>query len=120
MTIKNILIVDDSRTELLFLADMLMRRGYSVKTANNAEDALRLIAGERPDLLLLDVVMPGLNGFQLTRQLSKDPVNSEIPIILCTSKNQEADRVWGLRQGAKDYILKPVNESILLSKIKAL
>jgi twitching motility two-component system response regulator PilH len=120
MTIKNILIVDDSRTELLYLADMLMRRGYSVKTANNAEDALRLIAGERPDLLLLDVVMPGLNGFQLTRQLTKDPASAEIPIILCTSKNQEADRVWGLRQGAKDYILKPVNENILLSKIKAL
>ena len=95
MAIKSILIVDDSRTELMYLAEMLMRRGYSVKTANNAEDALRLIAGERPDLLLLDVVMPGLNGFQLTRQLTKNPERSEITIILCTSKNQEADRIRG-------------------------
>lgn len=120
MPVKKILIVDDSRTELMYMSEILDRGGYAVKTASNAEDALRLIQGDRPDLLLLDVVMPGLNGFQFTRQLNKSPEFSDIPIILCTSKNQETDRVWGMRQGAIDYLVKPVDEKLLLSKIKAL
>lgn len=120
MTIKKILIVDDSRTELMYLSEILDRSGYEVKTASNADDALRLLEGDRPDLLLLDVVMPGLNGFQLTRQLSKMPAYADIPVILCTSKSQETDRVWGMRQGAKDYLVKPVKENLLLARIKAL
>lgn len=120
MSIKKILIVDDSRTELMYLSEILDRSGYSVKTASNADDALRLLEGDRPDLLLLDVVMPGLNGFQLTRQLAKSPVYADIPVILCTSKSQDVDRVWGLRQGAKDYLIKPVKEQLLLARIKAL
>ena len=120
MVIKNILIVDDSKTELMFLTDLLVKRGFSVKTAENAEDALRQLAEDKPELILMDVVMPGQNGFQLTRAITRDPLYSDIPIIMCTSKNQETDRVWGLRQGAQDYITKPVDATELMAKIKTL
>lgn len=120
MTIKNILVVDDSKTELMYLTDVLGKNGFSVKTAENAEDAFRRLAEEKPDLILMDVVMPGQNGFQLTRAITRDPLYTDIPIIMCTSKNQETDRVWGLRQGARDYITKPVNAEELMSKINAL
>jgi twitching motility two-component system response regulator PilH len=118
--VHNILIVDDSKTELMFLSEMLKKAGYAVNTAENAEDARRQIEQAKPDLILLDVVMPGQNGFQFTRSLMRDPRYAEMPIILCTSKNQETDRVWGLRQGAQDYITKPVDRAELLGKIKAL
>ena len=120
MTIKKILVVDDSKTELMFLTDLLGRNGFAVKTAENAEDAFRRLAEDKPELILMDVVMPGQNGFQLTRAISRDPLYSDIPIIMCTSKSQETDRVWGMRQGARDYITKPVNAAELMSKISAL
>ena len=120
MAIKKILVVDDSKTELMYLTDLLGKSGFSVKTAENAEDAFRRLAEEKPELILMDVVMPGQNGFQLTRAISRDPLFADIPIIMCTSKNQETDRVWGMRQGARDYITKPVNADELLAKIKAL
>ena len=120
MTIKKILVVDDSKTELMFLTDLLGKNGFSVKTAENAEDAFRRLAEDKPELILMDVVMPGQNGFQLTRAISRDPLYSDIPIIMCTSKNQETDRVWGMRQGARDYITKPVNAEELMSKISSL
>ena len=119
MTIKNILVVDDSKTELMHLTDVLGKNGFSVKTAENAEDAFRRLAEEKPDLILMDVVMPGQNGFQLTRSITRDPLYSDIPIIMCTSKNQETDRVWGMRQGARDYIVKPVDPDELVAKIRA-
>ena len=120
MTIKKILIVDDSKTELMFMTDLLTKNGFFVKTAENAEDAFRRLAEEKPDLILMDVVMPGQNGFQLTRAISRDPLYADVPIIMCTSKNQETDRVWGMRQGAKDYITKPVVADDLMAKIKTL
>ena len=120
MAIKKVLVVDDSKTELMYLTDLLGKHGFSVKTAENAEDAFRRLAEEKPELILMDVVMPGQNGFQLTRAITRDPLYSDIPIIMCTSKNQETDRVWGMRQGARDYITKPVNAEELLSKINAL
>ena len=120
MTIKNILVVDDSKTELLFLTDLLVKNGFKVKTAENAEDAFRRLAEEKPELILMDVVMPGQNGFQLTRAIARDPLYSNIPIMMCTSKNQETDRVWGIRQGARDYITKPVDGKDLIAKIEAL
>ena len=120
MKIKKILVVDDSKTELMYLTDLLSKNGYTVHTAENAEDAFRRLAEDKPELILMDVVMPGKNGFQLTRAISRDPIYSDIPIIMCTSKNQETDRVWGLRQGARDYITKPVNADELIAKIKAL
>jgi len=120
MSINKVLVVDDSKTELMFLTDMLVRNGYAVRTAENAEDAFRRLAEEKPELILMDVVMPGQNGFQLTRAISRDPLYADVPIIMCTSKNQETDRVWGMRQGARDYITKPVDSAELIAKIKAL
>ncbi len=120
MPIHKVLIVDDSKTELMFMTDLLQRNGMTVRTAQGADDAFKRLSEEKPDLILMDVVMPGQNGFQLTRAINRTPEYSEIPIIMCTSKNLETDRVWGMRQGAKDYITKPVNEAELLSKIKAL
>jgi twitching motility two-component system response regulator PilH len=93
-------VVDDSKTELYHLSDLLGKRGYAVRTAENGEEAMRRLAEEKPDLILMDVVMPGQNGFQLTRTITRDPRFADVPVIMCTSKNQETDRVWGLRQGA--------------------
>ena len=120
MSIRNVLIVDDSKTELLVLSELLGKNGYSVRTAENAEEAFRRLSEQRPDLILMDVVMPGQNGFQLTRAIARDPQYSSIPIVMCTSKSQETDRVWGMRQGARDYVTKPVNPDELLSKIRAI
>ena len=120
MPIKKVLVVDDSKTELMFLSDLLIKNGFTVKTAENAEDAFRRLAEEKPELIIMDVVMPGQNGFQLTRTIARDPLYSDIPIVMCTSKNQETDRVWAMRQGARDYVTKPVNAAELMLKIKAL
>lgn len=120
MAIRNVLIVDDSKTELMFLSEMLKKAGFAVATAENAQDAQRCLEQAKPDLILMDVVMPGQNGFQLTRSISRDPRYADVPIIMCTSKNQETDRVWGMRQGARDYITKPVDQAELMEKIKAL
>ncbi len=120
MTIQKVLVVDDSKTELMYLTDLLQKNGMSVRTAENAEDALRRLGEDKPDLILMDVVMPGQNGFQLTRAINRDPQFADVPIILCTSKNQETDRVWGMRQGARDYITKPVDATELMAKISAL
>ena len=120
MPVRNVLIVDDSKTELLYLSEMLKKAGMAVVTAENADDAQRRLEQAKPDLILMDVVMPGQNGFQLTRAISRDPRYTDIPIIMCTSKNQETDRVWGMRQGARDYITKPVDQAELMGKIKAL
>jgi twitching motility two-component system response regulator PilH len=91
-----------------------------VRTADSGEEAMRRLAEEKPDLILMDVVMPGQNGFQLTRAITRDPRYADLPVIMCTSKNQETDRVWGIRQGAKDYVVKPVVADELVAKIKAL
>ena len=120
MPIQKILLVDDSKTELHHLTELLTKRGYAVRTAENGEDAMRRLGEEKPDLILMDVVMPGQNGFQLTRAITRDPNYADVPIIMCTSKNQETDRVWGMRQGARDYITKPVDAAELMAKIKAL
>ena len=98
----------------------MIKNGFTVKTAENAEDAFRRLAEEKPELIIMDVVMPGQNGFQLTRTIARDPLYSDIPIVMCTSKNQETDRVWAMRQGARDYVTKPVNAAELMLKIKAL
>ncbi|TMH21646.1 MAG: response regulator [Betaproteobacteria bacterium] len=120
MAIKKILVVDDSPTDLKYLSDLLSKNGYTVSTAESAEEAMAKVKQSRPDLVLMDVVMPGQNGFQLTRAITRDPLYADVPIIMCTSKNQETDRVWGMRQGARDYITKPVDADELMAKIKAL
>ena len=119
MPIRNVLIVDDSKTELMYLTDLLQKDGMTVRTAENADDAFRRLAEQKPDLILMDVVMPGQNGFQLTRSISRNPAYADVPIIMCTSKNQETDKVWGMRQGARDYVVKPVDADELIGKIKA-
>jgi twitching motility two-component system response regulator PilH len=120
MPIKNILVVDDSPTDRQHLSDILAKSGFAVTIAENAEDALVKVKQSRPDLVLMDVVMPGQSGYQATRTLSKDNSTKDIPVIMCTTKGQETDRIWGLRQGARDYIVKPVNQAELLAKISAL
>lgn len=120
MAIQKVLVVDDSKTELMFLTNLLQQNGMSVRTAEGADEAFRRLSEDKPDLILMDVVMPGQNGFQLTRSISRSPEYAGIPIIMCTSKNLETDRVWGLRQGARDYVTKPVDASELMVKIKAL
>jgi twitching motility two-component system response regulator PilH len=120
MAISKILVVDDSPTDRQSLSDMLAKNGFKVTTAESAEDAMVKLKQSRPDLVLMDVVMPGQNGFQATRALSKDEATKNIPVILCSSKGQETDKVWGLRQGARDYVVKPVNPADLLAKIAAL
>ncbi|MCA3212173.1 MAG: response regulator [Burkholderiales bacterium] len=117
---KKVLIVDDSPTERYFLNELLTKNGFAVTQAENAEDAVDKLRNGVPDLILLDVVMPGQNGFQLTRQLSRDPATQAVPIIICTSKNQQTDRIWALRQGARDFVTKPVRPEELLEKIAAL
>jgi twitching motility two-component system response regulator PilH len=118
MPIQKVLLVDDSKTELHHLTDLLSRRGYSVRTAENGDDAMRRLAEDKPDLILMDVVMPGQNGFQLTRTITRDPRFSDVPVIMCTSKGLETDKVWGMRQGARDYVVKPVDAEELIAKIR--
>ena len=120
MPIRKVLVVDDSKTELMFLSDLLRQDGLEVRTAENAEQAFGHLAQDLPDLILMDVVMPGQNGFQLTRTLSRDPRYAGVPIIMCTSKNQETDKVWGMRQGARAYLTKPVDPAALRAEIQAL
>ena len=112
-----VLIVDDSPTEVHVLKTMLEKHGFTVSSANSGEEGIERAKEEQPDVILMDVVMPGLNGFQATRQLTKDASTSSIPVIIVTTKDQETDRVWGLRQGAKDYVTKPADETELVSKI---
>lgn len=120
MTIRKILIVDDSATDRHILSNILTRGGYQVGFASNGEDGVAMSKEGSPDLVLMDVVMPGLNGFQATRMITKNKATMHIPIILCTTKSQPTDRIWGLRQGAKDYITKPVVAEELLKKISQL
>jgi twitching motility two-component system response regulator PilH len=119
MAIKKILLVDDSKTELHHLSELLRRKGYEVRTAENGEEAMRRLADDKPDLIMMDVVMPGQNGFQLTRAITRDPRFADVPVIMCTSKGLETDKVWGMRQGARDYVVKPVNADELIAKIHA-
>ena len=114
-----IFIVDDSPTEIHVLKTILEKNGHSVESADNAETGIEQITAKKPDLVLMDVVMPGMNGFQATRALTKAPETENVPIIIVTTKDQETDRVWGLRQGAKDYVTKPVDANDLLAKVKA-
>ena len=120
MPVKKVLVVDDSPTERHVLVELLTRNGYQVITAESGEEGIEKAKSELPDLVFMDVVMPGLNGDQATRTLTRNETTKHIPIIVCTSKGQETDKIWGLRQGALDYLVKPVNGEELLSKIAAL
>jgi twitching motility two-component system response regulator PilH len=114
-----ILIVDDSPTELHLFQNMLARNGFDVLVADSGEEGLRQARTSHPDCVLMDVVMPGMNGFQATRKLTHDAATADIPVIMITTKDQESDKVWGMRQGAVEYIVKPVTEKDLVAKINA-
>jgi twitching motility two-component system response regulator PilH len=112
-----ILIVDDSPTQTLSLAKILKKNGHNVMTAKDGAEGVEIAKAELPDLVLMDVVMPRVNGFQATRQITKNPSTSHIPVIIVTTKDQETDKIWGERQGAKGYVTKPVEEAILIDTI---
>ncbi|MCP1675131.1 twitching motility two-component system response regulator PilH [Natronocella acetinitrilica] len=113
-----VLIVDDSPTETHVLRGMLEKHGYDVAVAETGESGIEIARKMVPDVILMDIVMPGVNGFQATRKLSKDPATSAIPIVIISTKDQDTDRIWGMRQGACDYITKPVTEEQLLDAVK--
>jgi twitching motility two-component system response regulator PilH len=115
-----ILIVDDSPSQLLILKRIVESLGHTVLTAEDGVKGVETAKRELPDLILMDVVMPGLNGFQATRAITRDESTKHIPVFICTTKDQETDKIWGMRQGAKDYLVKPVNPDELVAKIKAL
>ena len=112
-----ILIVDDSPTQTLSLAKLLKKHGHEILTARDGAEGVEVAKAEIPDLVLMDVVMPKINGFQATRQITKNPSTSHVPVIIVTTKDQETDRIWGERQGAKGYVTKPVDEDTLLETI---
>lgn len=113
-----VLIVDDSPTETHKLTTILEKNGHAVLTATNGENGVDVAREQRPDVILMDIVMPGLNGFQATRQLSKGDQTAGIPVVIVTTKDQDTDRVWGMRQGARAYLTKPVDEGKLLGTIE--
>jgi twitching motility two-component system response regulator PilH len=111
-----IMIVDDSPTEVHVMRTALEKHGFQTMSAADGTECLSLAREVRPDLIFMDVVMPGLNGFQTTRTLTRDPQTKSIPVVMITTKGQETDRIWGMRQGAVDYLVKPVGESALIAK----
>lgn len=112
-----ILVIDDSPTEVHVLQTLLEKNGYEVVVANSGEEGIVVAKETLPDAILMDVVMPGMNGFQATRQLSKQPETANTPVIIVTTKDQETDKVWAKRQGAADYIVKPVQEKALVERL---
>ena len=120
MPVKKILIVDDSPTDRQFLLEVLSKAGYQCVTAENGDEAIAKSKTEQPDLILMDVVMPGTSGYQATRAITRDAATKHIPVIMCTSNNQETDKIWGMRQGAREYLMKPIDAKALLAKIVAL
>ncbi len=120
MAIERVLVVDDSPTDQHLISSYLKNSGIEVLTANDGEQGISTAKSTLPDLILMDVVMPGMNGFQATRRLNRDPDTKSIPVIIVSSKGEVTDRVWGMRQGAVGYLTKPVNEKDLMQKIKEL
>ena len=114
-----VLIVDDSPTELHLFQNILEKSGFETLLADSGEEGIRAAQTSSPDCILMDVVMPGMNGFQATRKLTKDPSTANIPVIMITTKDQETDKIWGMRQGAVEYLVKPVPSEDLVEKIKS-
>ena len=114
-----VLIVDDSPTEVHVLGGYLKKHGFDIVAAADGREGIDKARVLSPDLILMDVVMPGMNGFQATRELARAPDTANIPVVMVTTKGQETDKIWGMRQGAKDYLVKPVSEAQLVEKVRA-
>ncbi|MDT8439165.1 MAG: response regulator [Wenzhouxiangellaceae bacterium] len=112
-----VLIVDDAETHLYLMSKIVQDQGHEVITAGGGEQGVQAALDHHPDLILMDVVMPDMNGFQATRKISRNPATAEIPVIFVTSKDQETDKIWGMRQGASAYLTKPVDKSALIKAI---
>lgn len=115
-----ILIVDDSRTQVHLLRIVLEKFGYRTLAAYDGEQGVDLAIQERPDIILMDIVMPNVNGFQATRMIRKNPVTADIPVIIISGAEQMSDKIWGIRLGANDFLAKPLSRTILIGKIRAL
>jgi len=120
MPIEKVLCVDDSDTDLKNMKEVCSEAGYQVLTATNGNDAVAMARTEKPDAILLDVIMPDMNGFQVCRVLMNDDQTNNIPIVLVSSKGERTDRLWGEEQGAKGYIAKPYTPDQLINQLKAL
>ncbi len=117
---SKVLVIDDSPTEIYQFKLMLEGLGHEVITAENGRDGVALAVKEQPDLVLMDIVMPGMNGFHATRQICRGAETKHIPVIIVSSKDQETDKVWGERQGAKGYVTKPVDTRELVTMMGSL
>jgi twitching motility two-component system response regulator PilH len=115
----HILVVDDSPTERHFISKLLEQTGHKVSTADSGEEGVEAAKDIHPDLILMDIVMPGMNGFQATRQITQAPETAEIPVVMVSTKSQQTDKVWATRQGAKGYLVKPVDSEMLVNSIKS-
>ncbi|HTM69274.1 MAG TPA: response regulator [Luteimonas sp.] len=115
-----ILLIEDSPTDVAVLTQMLEKSGHQVLSSGSAEEGIEVCKRELPDLVLMDVILPGMNGFQATRALSRDSATGGIPVVIVSTKSMDTDRAWGLRQGAKDYIVKPPNAEALVARINEL
>ncbi len=115
-----ILLIEDSPTDTAVLTRLLEKHGHRVLAATSAEEGIEVCMRELPDMVLMDVVLPGMNGFQATRAITREPTTRHIPVLIVSTKGMETDRAWGMRQGARDYIVKPPSEDALLARIDQL
>lgn len=115
-----ILVIDDSPTELHIITKILKKNGYEFLTATDGVEGIQVAKTEKPDLILMDIVMPNLNGFKATRSLTKDSETKNIPVVILSNKTMPTDKLWAEKQGAKDYLFKPIDESLLLDTINRL
>lgn len=113
-----ILVVDDSPSEMMRFKEILSKHNFNVVEAYNGEEGCAMAAQHLPDVILMDVVMPEMNGFQATRKITRDKATAHIPVVIVSTKNQETDRVWGKRQGAREYLTKPIEEEELIRVIR--
>lgn len=113
-----ILVVDDSPSEMARFREILTKHGYEMIEAKNGEEGVAVAMQHLPDVILMDIVMPEMNGFQATRKITREKTTAHIPVVIVSTKNQETDRVWGKRQGAKEYLTKPIDEDELIRVIR--
>lgn len=114
-----VLIVDDSPTDVHVMSRFLEKHGFETASAADGEECLEKARSLKPDVVIMDIVMPGMNGFKATRELARNPATATIPVVMVTTKSSETDRIWGMRQGAVEYLVKPITETQLVEKVKA-